>query len=164
MGYRGRLIFKFMCEIAPIDIGASAVSNGYDSEFRERKIVPTADRIGNTKRVEGPMYRIPAQFGSTDQFRRLQMMATGNADSNGFTILFHFKDLEQLGLVESFTQNSLLKVGDRLNAIYDYRTGVLVQQLPMSCAVYVTEAQPIFGMGGTRNLLACTFKDREPGQ
>lgn len=170
MGYRGRLIFPFYCEISPLDIvasaadpdGAGTLTSGYDQDFRERVVLPTADRVGDTRRIEGAMYKIPGQFGSTDQFKRLQMASTGNLDGTGFTILFHFRDLENAGLVEVTTGTALIKIGDRLNAIYEIGSGVLIQKVPDMCVI--TEAQPIFGLRSTRNLLACTFKARDAGQ
>lgn len=169
MSYRGKLIFPFLCEIAPLDIVASAadpdgagpLTTGYDPDFRERVVLPTSDRIGNDRRVEGALFQIPGQFGSTDQFKRLQMAATGNLDNTGFTILFHFMDLETLGLVEPTTGTALIKVGDRLNAIYSMG-GELVQVV--TSTTFITEAQPIFGLERTRNLLCCTFKSRDAGQ
>ncbi len=170
MPYRGRLIFPFLVQIAPIDIVASAADPdgagpliaGYDPDFRERVVLPTSDRIGNDRRVEGALFQIPGQFYSTDQFRRLAMAATGNLDNSGMTILFHFADLESLGLVEATTGTALIKVGDRLDAVYQM-DGTLVQQIPAS-GVFITEAQPIFGLNSIRNLLCCTFKSRDAGQ
>jgi hypothetical protein len=161
MAYRGRLIFPFLIEIAPIDIAASAASSGYDPDFRERVVQATGDRIGDSRRVEGALYKIPGQFYSTDSFRRISMAGTGNLDNSGFTVLVHFKDLEAQGLIDTSTQTSLLKVGDRLNAVYRM-DGVLVQTVPAS-GVFITEAQPIFGLNGFRNLLECTFKSRDAG-
>ncbi len=161
MAYRGRLIFPFVVEIAPWDIVASA--GGYDEDFRERVVLPTSDRVGDGKRVEGATYQIQGQFASTDTFRRLQMAATGNLDNSGFRILFHFADLEAQNLVESTTGTALIKVGDRLNAVYGL-DGTLVQAIPASAMVVITEALPIFGLNSMRNLLECTFKSRDAGQ
>lgn len=171
MAYRGRLIFPFLVEIAPWDIvgsagdpdGAGPLTAGYDEDFRERVVLPTSDRLGSEKRVEGATYQIQGQFGSTDAFRRLQMAAGGNLDNTGFRILFHFADLEAQSLVEPTTGTALIKVGDRLNAIYDLG-GTLVQTVPSAAMVVITEAQPLFGLNSMRNLLECTFKSRDAGQ
>lgn len=170
MPYRGRLVFPFLAELAPIDVVASAadpdgagpLTAGYDPDFRERVVLPTSDRVGDVSRVEGAPYRIPGQWGSTDSFRRLQMASTGNLDNTGFTILFHFGDIETMGLVEPTTGTALIKVGDRLNAVYDMG-GNLVQVVPPGGMVVITEAKPIFGLNSMRNLLECTFKSRDAG-
>lgn len=170
MAYRGRLIFPFLVELAPIDVVASAgdpdgggpLTAGYDPDFRERVVLPTSDRVGNVSRIEGATFQIPGQFGSTDSFRRLQMASTGNLDNTGFTVLFHFADMEALGLVEPTTGTALIKVGDRLNAVYDLG-GTLLQSVLPGALVVITEAKPIFGLNSARNLLECTFKSRDAG-
>ena len=80
------------------------------------------------------------------------------------TVLFHFGDLEQLGLVDPTTGDALLRPGDRLVAIRDLRTGDLVQAIRTPPGLYLTEAQPqSFGLGGRRNLLLATFSERALG-
>jgi hypothetical protein len=41
---------------------------------------------------------------------------------------------------------------------------VLVQQIPTPPGMYVVQAFPIFGLGGTRNLLEVSFESRDTGQ
>jgi len=168
---RGRLIFPFLIELAQLDTagtsadpdGAGPMTSGFDADFRETAILPTSDGIGRSARVERTLFKLPGQFYNTDSFLRLQMLATGAAGSTGFTVLFHFRDLEAAGLVETTTGLSKIKVGDRLNAIYTM-AGDLVQTIKNPPGAFVTEAQPIFGLGRSRNLLAVTFRSRDPGQ
>lgn len=170
MAYRGRLIFPFLVEIAQLDIdataadpdGAGPLTSGYDPDFREARTLPSADRLGVSARKEATLVKVPGQFGSTDAFLKLQMLAGGNMGATGFVVLFHFEDIEALGMVDS-AGNATIKVGDRLNAIYRYLDGVLVQTIPPVPGAFITEAAPIFGLEGERNLLQVTFKSRDPG-
>lgn len=170
MAYRGRLIFPFLAEIAPFDIPATAadpdaggpLTSGFDDDFREVRKLPTVNRLGASARKEGTLYKIPVQFASGDPFLRLQMLANGNAGTTGFVVLFHFADLEAAGLVDA-AGNAKIKVGDRLNAVYTFVDETLVQKMPPSLGVFVSEASPIFGLESTRNLLQVTFKSRDPG-
>jgi hypothetical protein len=77
--------------------------------------------------------------------------------------VFHFADLERLGLVDPTTGEALLRIGDRLTAIRDYRTGDLIQAVRTPPGLYLTEPQPEFGLGGCRNLLLATFSERALG-
>lgn len=61
------------------------------------------------------------------------------------------------------TGDALLRVGDRLIAIRDLRTGELVQAVRTPPGLYLTEPQPQFGLGGRRNLLLATFGERAVG-
>jgi hypothetical protein len=63
-------------------------------------------------------------------------------------LVFHFRDLERLGPVEPNTGDALLRIGDRLVAIRDRRTGDLVQAVRTPPGLYLTEPQPEFGLGG----------------
>ena len=97
-------------------------------------------------------------LGRPDQgFGELQEVLTGNSPR---THVVHFRDLEQLGLVDPTTGDALLRVGDRIVALRDYRTGELVQAVRTPPGLYLTEAQPQFGLGLRRNLLLATFTER----
>ena len=78
-------------------------------------------------------------------------------------LVFHFRDLEQRGLLDRETGDALLRVGDRLVAIRDRRTGKIVQAVRTPPGLYLTEPQPEFGLGGRRNLLIATFSERALG-
>ncbi len=169
--YRGRLIFPFLIELAQLDIpgtladpdGAGARTSGYDPIFREPVVLPSSDKIGTSARAEKTLIKVPGQFGSTDAFADLQEAATGNLSTIEFTILFHFRDLESLGLVETTTGNAKIKIGDRLNAVYDYKAGTLIQTVPNPPGAFVVKARPLFGLHMRRNLLEVHFRSRDPG-
>jgi len=172
---RGRLIFKFLAEVCRLDTAATAsldpdgsgpLESGYDPDFKESVLVDTNDDgIGERIRQEHPAVQIPCQV-DTKAFEELRMLASGNAPRTRVDLVFHFKDLERLGLVDLPSGDALLRPGDRLVAIYDL-CGDLVQEVRTPPCLYVTEARPIgFGLNiqkPKRNLLMVTFEDRKPG-
>ena len=93
------------------------------------------------------------------------MFASGNAPRSRIDLVFHFKDLARMGLVDGDTGDALLRPGDRLGALYD-KAGALVQEVRTPPGLYVTEARPIgFGLNMARprrNLLLVAFEDRQP--
>jgi len=169
---RGRLIFPFLAEIHRLDTasiatedpdGSGPLSSGYDEDFKESVFVDTDDDgLGEAVRREHPAVRIPCQIES-QTFEQLRMFASGNAPGTTLDLVFHFKDLERMELVDSATGDALLRPGDRLGAIYDM-AGVLVQSIKTPPGLYVHETSPIgFGLNRTRprrNLLVVAFKDR----
>lgn len=161
--YRGRLIFPFTLEIAQLDLGATQTA-GYDPDFREAGITSTPDGLGQSNRAE-TIIQIPGQQwvkSNSNNFMALKEMSTGNVASVQLLFVLHFADLEAAGLIEESTGLATIKVGDRLSAIYD-SAGNLVQMMPPSPGVFITEAMPVFGLNGIRNLLEITFTSRDPG-
>jgi hypothetical protein len=78
--------------------------------------------------------------------------------------VFHFHDLERLGLVDPDTGDALLRTGDRLVALRDIRTGDVVQAIRTPPGLYITEPQPqSFGIGRHRNLFFAIFDERALG-
>ena len=171
---RGRLIFPFLAELARLDTAATAADpdgagplvSGYDPDFKEPVARDTdADGRGEPVRVEHPPVRVPCQV-DTDAFAQLQMLAAGNAPRSDVELVFHFRDLERLGLVDTETGDALIRPGDRLAGICDM-AGELVQAVRTPPGLYVTEARPSgFGLGRARprrNLLVVSFRDRQQG-
>ena len=172
---RGRLIFAFLAELHRLDThatatvdpdGAGPLEGGYDPDFKEPVLVDQDDDgIGERIRQEHPAVRIPCQV-DTKAFEELRMLASGNAPKSRVDLVFHFKDLERMGLVDPTSGDALLHPGDRLGAIYD-KAGDLVQQVRTPPGLYITEARPIgFGLNMARpkrNLLLVTFEDRQQG-
>ena len=170
---RGRLIFKFLAELHRLDThttatedpdGSGPLTGGYDPDFKESVLVdPDQDGIGEPVRVEHPAIRLPSQV-EPEAFDELRMFASGNAPRSQIDLVFHFKDLERLGLVDTQTGDALIRSGDRLGAIYDL-AGELVQEIRTPPGLYVTEAKPIgFGLNRSRprrNLLLVSFNDRQ---
>jgi len=171
---RGRLIFPFLAELhrldtvamaGPVGVGPDPARSGYDADFKEPIGVDLDDDgVGERVRAEHPPVRLPCQVESKT-FEDLRMFASGNAPRSRIELVFHFKDLERLGLVDADTGDALVRPGDRLGAIYD-RGGALIQSVRTPPGLYVAEARPIgFGLRMARprrNLLLVTFEDRQP--
>ncbi len=161
---RGRLIFPFEVELCRFNVQETAAAPGFDSTWREPKLVSTSDGLGSSGRKEYDPIRVPGQFAQGSDFMLLQMAANGNLAKTRFQILFHFRDLEDLELIDQSTGTALIRVGDRLSAVYNIDDYSLIQSFPNPPGVFITEARPQFGMGGTRNLLVCSFQSRDQGQ
>lgn len=171
---RGRLIFPFLAEIARLDQqataedpdGAGPATSGYDDIYRETTLLSSDDQLGTDARQDWPLVQIPAQFHSgpmVGQFMSLKEEVGGNVSVASVQVLMAFRDLENLDLVDSVTKTALIKIGDRLNAVYTM-DGELIQQIPTPPGLYVTQAIPIFGLGGQRNLLEVTFESRDTSE
>ena len=170
---RGRLIFPFLAELHRLDTagtattdpdGAGPLTSGYDPDFKEPVGVDTDDDgVGEPVRIEHPAVRVPCQV-EPKTFEELRMFAAGNSPRSRVELVFHFRDLEQLGLVDAPTGDALVRPGDRLGALYD-KAGALVQAIRKPPGLYVSEARPIgFGLHHqrpSRNLLLVAFEDRQ---
>lgn len=92
------------------------------------------------------------------------MFAAGNSPRSRVELVFHFRDLERLGLVDVPSGEASIRPGDRLGALYD-KAGTLVQAIRTPPGLYVTEARPIgFGLHRprpSRNLLLVAFEERQ---
>ena len=167
---RGRLLQAFLAELAQLDVaateadpdGAGPLASGYDADFHETVLLPGAAGPGSDARREKPPLHLPCQI-EVQSFAALSELAAGNSPRSHVVLVFHFRDLEQRGLVDPNTGDALLRVGDRLVAIRDRRTGELVQAVRTPPGLYLTEPQPEFGLGGRRNLLIATFSERALG-
>lgn len=168
---RGRLIFPFVVDIAQLDTAATAAdpdgagpaTSGYDPWFREPIIVDPGGDVsttGDPVRVER-VVQLRAQI-ETAQNEELIMMVTGRSPSSQMSLVFHYRDLEAAGMVESVSGRPVLRgPGDRLAAIRNPRTLELIEEIPRSPGLYATEVQSIgFGLGPTRNLLLVKFQER----
>ena len=167
---RGRLLHPRAAELAQLDVAATAADpdgagplvSGYDPDFQETVMLPTPSGPGRDARREKPPILIPCQV-EVQVFEALTELATGNSPRSRLVLVFHFSDLERLGLVDLETGEALLRVGDRLVAIRELRTGVLIQAVRTPPGLYLIEAQPEFGLGARRNLLMTTFAERALG-
>lgn len=167
---RGRLLQVFLAEIAQLDPaatasdpdGAGALTSGYDPDFQETVLLPSSRGSGQDARREKPSIRLPCQI-EIQAFGELVELATGNSPRSRLVLVFHFADLERLGLVDPITGDARLRAGDRLVAIRERRTGELIQAVRTPPGLYLIEPQPQFGLGGRRNLLLATFGERALG-
>lgn len=167
---RGRLINPFLAELARLDTagtaadpdGAGPLDSGYDDDFRE---VSRNAVTGASYRAELPAILIPCQV-EVSTFDQLQQLSSGNAPNARISLVFHFADLERLGLVDGTTGEPLIRNNDRLVSIRKCIDESLVQSIDaLRGGLYITEVQPqSFGLsGGERNLLIATFEEREQG-
>lgn len=172
---RGFLIHPFLVDIAQLAAsetradpdGAGALTSGYDDDFREPVAYDQPNATGNvvtrqTTRKEN-LISAPAQVDS-GVFEALQMLRSGKSPSSSVDLTFHVCSLQQLGLIDPDTGLTTIKIGDRLVAIRECKTGELVQTVPTPPGLYVTEVRPSGFMGGGRNLFIVTFEERERGQ
>jgi hypothetical protein len=166
---RGRLINPFLAEIARLDTvatgadpdGAGVLASGYDPDFKETLVLDDSGERRDARREMDPIL-VPCQV-EVGAFEALQQLASGASPNSQVTLVFHFRDLERMGLVDPASGDALLRVNDRLVAIRDL-AGNLVQAVRTRPGLYATEVQPqSFGLGRSRNLLLVTFQERELG-
>lgn len=171
---RGRLIQRFQAAIRRIDTagmaatdpdGTGPATGGYDPILREPIHVDTdADGIGEPARLEQDEVRVPCQVDPEGD-EALRSLGEGLAPRQSIDLVFHFRDLERLGLV-SPAGKAMIAAGDRLAAIYDL-SGNLVEQFPDPPGLFVTRTKTSgYGLSRrapTRNLLLVRFEDRAQG-
>ncbi|MBN2196402.1 MAG: hypothetical protein JW751_26550 [Polyangiaceae bacterium] len=169
---RGKLIFPFLAELfrwdsaamAAVDPdGAGPLVSGFDPDFKEPVLIDADDDgVAEPFRREHPPVRVPCQV-EPEAFQVARMATAGNTPKSSFDLVFHFRDLERLGLVDPDTGDALIRPSDRLGGLYDVE-GRLVQAVRTPPGLYVTEARPIgFGLNRRRprrNLLLVSFQDR----
>jgi hypothetical protein len=168
---RGRLINKFLADIARLDTVASAAdpdgtgptSSGYDDDFREPVVINAGGTTTNVRtdtRQEQATISIPCQV-ETAMHERLLMAPGGNLSESSINLVFHYCDLEQLGLLDD-DGNAQLRVNDRLVQLRRMCGDQGVEQKLPSGGLYATHVIPTaFGIGGRRNLLIVTFDSRD---
>lgn len=162
---RGRLIFQFLAEFHRLDslAMASSTPSGYDPDFKEPALFDAdGDGVAEPFRREHPPIRVPCQVAPV-AFEEMRMASAGNSPRSNFELVFHFRDLERLGLVDAASGDALIRPSDRLGALYDL-DGNLVQAIRTPPGLYVSEAR-IGGFGlnrrrPKRNLLIVSLQDR----
>jgi hypothetical protein len=166
-GGRGRLIFPKIVEIARYDPAATKATGGFDRPIREIKITNANDGSPRVRPREERLVRLQGQI-ETSTFQSLAQGPFGNAPGGSMRVVCYGPELEAAGLVEAETQRSLLKVTDRLAAIYELDGTTLIFRLPTTVEGsywQATQVQPCgfgFGFGGA-NLLELTFEARPQG-
>lgn len=171
---RGRLINPFEVELAQLDTAAlrdedpdgsaGPLTSGYDDDFREPVVIlrdeVADDTTGIPVRREN-LIRVPAQI-EPRAMAQLQQLLAGASPNAAIELIFHFRDLEELCLVDPDSGEAFIRNNDRLCAIYDCE-GELVQEIQNPPGLYATQVRPNFGIGRSRNLLIATFEEREQG-
>jgi|SRR5215831_815334 len=165
---RGSLIEVFAAELAQLDVaatsadpdGAGPLASGFDEDFKET--VKAAAPGGALDARREKMIVVPCQV-EVASFEALEEVLGGASPRSRLTLVFHFRDLERMGLIDARTGDPLIAQNDRLVAIRDFRTGEVVQAIRAPPGLYITELQPQFGLGGRRNLLLAAFTERALG-
>jgi hypothetical protein len=145
-------MFPLTVDVARLDTESEA----FDPIFKTR--------TPGVARVELPPIRLHAQI-EMGRWQAMNQTQAGNIPDSRLTLVFHFDELEAKGLVDPDTGNALLRVNDRLVALYD-RTGAIIEQSVglRSGGLFATEVQPAgLGLGGRRNLLVTVWDDRPQG-
>ncbi len=161
---RGRLIFPFLAELRRLNTEAMATqAPGYDEDFKEPALLDTdGDGAGEPYRREHPPIRVPCQV-EPEAIEALRMTPAGNTPQSRLDLVFHFSDLERLGLLDTQTGEALIRPSDRIGGLFDTE-GSLVWAVPTPPGLYVTEARPagfgLFRRRPRRNLLIVSFSDR----
>lgn len=170
---RGRLINPFKARILRLDTvataadpdGAGELTAGYDPIFREPVRLPAGEATPGSLdvRKEHPAILVPCQFEGDDAQGAQEMFGAGNNPRSLVRLVFHFADLERMGLVDPTSGEALLRVNDRFVSIHRFDTEELIQTINGDKGLYCVEARPVsFGLsGGARNLLICVFSDRD---
>jgi len=160
---RGRLIFPFDCTIERVDAGLTAhTDGGYDDDFRAPTITPGSGSARGAVVRETCRVTVPAQVESDEQ-ARLRMLAAGKSPKNHRVLIFHFRDLERLSLVDAAGKPLLGDPGDKLVEIREPGSCALVEDLSGDAGgFYAVEARSIgFGLGPKRNLFLVVFEQRD---
>jgi hypothetical protein len=165
---RGSLIFKLLAEVYRLDTVAMATQlPGYDDDFKEPALLDAdGDGVGDAFRREHPPVRVPCQV-EPETLEALRMTPSGNTPQSSLDLVFHFRDLERLGLVDVATGEALIRTSDRLGGLFDTE-GQLVWAVRTPPGLYVTEARHagfgLFRRRPRRNLLVVSFNDRPAGR
>ncbi len=167
---RGSLIFPFVVRLGQLDTvamaadpdGAGPETSGYDLDFREPIGVAADadDRIGTTLRRE-TFVEVHAQI-EPGAFEAMQQVLGGTQPDTLIQLVFHFKELEDMGMVDK-DGVATIRLNDRLDRIID-GCGNDVQVFRNPPGLFVTQVLPGgYGLGPRRNLLFVTFEERETG-
>ena len=166
---RGRLINPFVADLRQLDTVATAASvdggsatGGYDEVFRTPVRVPDSSARGShSHRVEKDALLVPCQVDPGFKYNPRQGLE-GLVPQGHVILLFHFRDLERLGLLDAHGA-STIRNADRLAAIYSPDGATAIQSFPDPPGQYVINTTPIsWGFrGGSRNVLRVEFAERD---
>jgi len=158
---RGRLIIPFLAEIAQLDTAATEAAGGYDPVWRTMTVrnAPDGTTVDNRR---DKLIRLKCQIEPITDAQQHQGPG-GDLPISRVDLVFHYIELEELGLIDPNTGQALIRKNDRLVAIYD-RYCQLVRRYPDKPPLTAQQVQDReFGLGGASNLLLVTFQDRPQG-
>jgi hypothetical protein len=90
--------------------GDEPVASGYDPDFKETVVLEEGD-VRRDARREMPPILVPCQV-EVGAFEALQQLAAGSSPNSQVALVFHFRDLERMGLVDPASGDALLR-GER---------------------------------------------------
>jgi hypothetical protein len=92
----------------------------------------------------------------------LQQMGSGPSPAGRIDLIFHFRDLEQRGLLDQEGTASIFR-NSRLIAIRHLRTKKVIREFEEPRSLFAREIRPVsWGLaGGHRNLLIIRFENRD---
>jgi hypothetical protein len=149
---RVRLVRPLLAEIAQLDTLATAQAPGYDPDFQEPR--------AGARREKSPI-QVPAQVEVTVH-EVLQQSMAGNVPDSRLVLVMDYEDLARRGLIDPATNETTLRVGDRLVRLLN-GIGVLIETYANPPGMFLTELRPVCGLERDRNLLLAFFNDREQG-
>ena len=140
-------------------------TSGYDPTFREPIVYQDpVTAIRESSRHERPAVRIPCQVENMSEERRRQL-AIGDAAVSNILLVFHRRDLEQMGLLDA-DQEVVIKKGDRVSRLEQFGAppGRTVKRLAPP-GLFITEMRGAsFGFGPTGyDLELAILSDRREG-
>jgi len=169
MGYRGRLIHKFLCDLRRLDTAATAtvVGGGYDDVFNEALPIADGSQVGAPSRREHAQVLLPCQIDRID-WGDDEMLRSGHDTETKILLHLFMEDVENAGLVDD---NGAPKIyaGDRVEAILD-EAGNVQEKFPDPPGMFVTGVERAgygldMGSPARFNLLTLTVsKPRQGGE
>jgi hypothetical protein len=162
---RGRLIRPAVVELLQVDTdatsadpGVDGLDSGYDEDFGE----PAKVDGESVLKYKDDLIRLHAQV-EVNEYDHQQAASIGQDKKARVTLVFHFQELEDLGLVDEDTGEPLIRVNDRLVAMYKAADESLIMKFEKPY-LYATQVRPYGpGLGGERNLLIVDFNTRDAG-
>lgn len=163
MAGRGRLIHPVYAQLFPLDTTATAgndnsgeTRSGYNPYFRE----PVKFADGTNSRSESSPLLLECQVvGQRGPFSQRQSQAGGHSDSTSIELVFHYRAIEALGLVDADGKPGIHHEA-RLGALFrkDQTTLIRTYTEPLYAA---EEEDRGIGFAGQRNLLLVMFRTRD---
>lgn len=164
LGYRGRLLCPIKIGVARIDTATTEANTDFDSVFMTPKVKKTFGARGAREkgRREFVEVKLLAQSEIID-FNKMQQGPGGNVPDYRVSYIVHYKQLEDLGLIDATTQKPLIGINDRIVAKYHNRSEALLRAFTNPEIFVVAAVDAGEGFDGRTNLLVLVTSDRPQG-
>lgn len=158
---RGRLIRWLYVDFQVLDKTSSAANrDDVQRTFTKERPFGARGGVQSTGKTYQAVVRLKAQVEITS-FNASKGAQAGNVPDYRTAFVVHFKQLEDLSLVDSTTGKPLL---ERAKVVGIYRRDGTVERLFDNPPVHVVEMREIgYGLGYRRNLLLLVTDDRPQG-